>query len=334
MTNVLNKAKNILSWIKNHPTKSILILFLFCAGFSFYTFSLPKWIDNQETVIIGQTVFSPGSQAGMRIAVLNHKSQEPVKKADVEVILEDGKDKKSRTVLFSGKTDETGTADISFAVPENYSGEKNVIIKTKSETGKDELKKEVKIEKSAKIMLSADKPIYQPGQTIHIRSLIFDANTLKSVKNEKAIIAVEDSKGNRIFKKMIETNDYGIVSADFVLGSEINLGPYKITAEAGNYKAEKTVEVKKYVLPKFKIDLATDKEYYLPKQKLSGNISAQYFFGKPVENSKVVIKGYTYENELKEFRSFEGETDDEGNLSFEFVLPDYFVGLPLNKGRE
>ena len=62
-----------------------------------------------------------------------------------------------------------------------------------------------------------------------------------------------------------------------------------MTTNSIKEKSKLTVEVKKYVLPKFKIDLKLDRPYYQPGEKVTGKLHAQYFFGKPVANGDAHI---------------------------------------------
>ena len=93
---------------------------------------------------------------------------------------------------------------------------------------------------------------------------------------------VEDGKGNKVFKK--DTANIGARhrQADFTLADEVNMGDYRIRAHARRTHRQKTVAVKRYVLPKFKTEVKTDKAFYLPQGNDQGEFQADYFFGKPV----------------------------------------------------
>lgn len=91
--------------------------------------------------------------------------------------------------------------------------------------------------------------------------------------------------------------------------------------------------MKRYVLPKFKVGLTTDKTYYLPGEKLTGKVQCDYFFGKPTSGSQVGITLSTFDVAFHEFARIEGKTDDAGFYKFEADLPTYFVGQPLVQGN-
>ena len=103
--------------------------------------------------------------------------------------------------------------------------------------------------------------------------------------------------------------------------------------QVGDYRADKTVTVKRYVLPKFKVVAKADKTFYLPKEKIQVELQSDYFFGKPVSNAKVEVTASTFDVQFREFHKWMGTTDDNGHAKFEIQLPDYFVGQPLQKGN-
>ncbi|MHC4663643.1 MAG: MG2 domain-containing protein [Planctomycetota bacterium] len=296
---------------------------------------LSDWLFKaQDTYVLGQDEFASGSAAALRIAVRGARSlteSAPFAGAEVSITLK-GKDIEKE--LFTGKTDLYGTVAPAFELPSLEEGEYTLAVKTKSLLGEDTIEKKVKIKSSTKILLVTDKPLYQPGQQIQVRALALGRVSMKPVGNSEILFEIYDPKGNKVFKKKKETNGFGIASTTFLLADEVNMGRYRIEAVIGKEKAEKTAEVKKYVLPKFKIVLDTEKKFFLPKETVKGFIQADYFFGKPVTGGKVTIKASTFDVRFRQFAALKNiTTDDTGKAEFEFTLPDYFVGTPLEKGN-
>jgi len=235
--------------------------------------------------------------------------------------------------LYTGKTDARGTAPVSFVLPASTARDQTLIIETQSGAGRDRVERAITVARSYKVLVTTDKPIYQPGQLIHLRALALGAIDRVPAKSQDVEFLIEDPKGNKIYRKTIKASDYGIVSADFQLAETVNAGDYKITASTGDTKSEKTVNVKPYVLPKFKVAAETERSYYLPGEKVSGKIRADYFFGKPVAKSDVTIKGIVYDVARAETINLTGKTDDNGVYSFSFTLPNYFASSGLTKDR-
>ena len=290
-------------------------------------------IGELDTRILGQTKWYAGSPASLRVITLKEADRSPIVGAKVSAQVTE-KDTKKTIAEFSGKTDERGTVEMRFDLPDDVVGNLSVSldVKVDSPVGKDEIKQQIQIQKAYKILLSTDKPLYQPSQTIHIRSLALNSATLKPIGNSELTIEVEDSKGNKVFKYKADTDKFGIAAADFTLADEINMGRYTIRAILGKVTQEKKVRVERYVLPKFKIDFSTDKNFYQPGKTVKGELQVDYFFGKPVTDGKVKIKVSKFDVGFDEFAQIDGKTDKNGHYTFEMKLPKYFVGQPLEQG--
>jgi len=289
-------------------------------------------ISPLQTVVRGQTEWLAGGPAALRIIVTDHNTGEPVRGAVHVSITPTDQQAIGRMNLFSGPL-ENGTIDAQFAVPELNSGTYDLSVRVVSALGIDDVKTSVTIARETQILLTSDKPLYQPGQTIHLRSLALVKPSMSPAADQPIIFEVEDAKGNKVFKKTVEASKFGVASTEFTLADEINMGRYTIRAIAPDGQAERTVEVKRYVLPKFKIDLTTDRSYYLPGDTLTGKVQCDYFFGKPTAESSVLITVSTFDIGFNEIAEITGKTDDNGAFKFEAELPDYFVGQPLEQGN-
>ncbi len=147
----------------------------------------------------------------------------------------------------------------------------------------------VTLHRSSQLMVSSDKPVYQPGDQIRIRSLALRRPDLKPVAGGDVTFSVADPKGNIIFRRRDVTSRYGIAAADCPLADEILLGVYRIECRVGDTTSKTDVEVKRHVLPKFKVAIDADRTYYQPGELISGTVQADYFFGKPVADATVRI---------------------------------------------
>ena len=180
-----------------------------------------------------------------------------------------------------------------FPVPETVDHpEQKLTILADTDVGSVEYTEDVYVGRIYNVLLSTDKPVYQPGQVIHMRALALDTVALKAAQAQPMALTVQDPQGNRIMRRELTTSDWGIAAADFTLDSQAPSGDYVITAEMGPVTSSRTVEVKPYTLPRFKINFASDRSYYLPGQQVTGTIDAQYFFGKPVAGGEVRITGF------------------------------------------
>ena len=318
-------------------TTAVIVAFilLLIAGLwmmTVFNAELPNRLSQHETIVLGQNRLVPGSQAALRVVVRDSRNASPLPGAEIKISLKSTKSGKSNQV-YRGTTDNEGTANVSFKVPEDGEPDQTLLIETRSRLGSDTLERPVTLERDYRILLSTDKPIYQPGQVIHVRALSLSTFDRTPAKSQGLEVVIADGKGNKVYKTKLTTSLFGVASTDFQLANEVNTGAYKISAVLGNTTSEKTVTVEHYVLPKFNIDLTTEKPYYLPGQHIKGSLNAQYFFGKPVGGAQVSLEGYTFDVERSVIITLQGNTDETGNFDFEFDLPSYFAGSDLESGR-
>ena len=312
----------------------ILIFVIAMVGLGFaidHYLNLPERINVMETIVLGQSRFVPGSQAALRVVVRDISDQSPISGSVVKVSMrptEGG----GVIPLYEGITDSSGMADVSFQIPNDIDPSQELIVETSSSLGEDRLERSITIDRDYKILLSTDKPLYQPGQEIHIRALSLSTFDLVPASGEVIEFTIADGKGNKVFRKSVETSDFGVAAVDFQLASEVNTGPYKINAQMGNTSSESTVTVERYVLPKFDLTWNTDRAFYMPGDQVTGTLSAQYFFGKDVTGGKVLVEGFTFDFERQDVFTFEGETDENGIFEITFTLPDYIVASELDQG--
>jgi len=284
-----------------------------------------------ELQVMGQNRYLAGGMAAVRLITFNPSTREPVGFVPVSVTI---KPREGNPVtLYSGKTDRDGSLSASFRIPSNLSGSAELAFAAGDQVAGQELTAPVTVEKVNKIYLTTDKPLYQPGQVIHIRTLTLGMPRLLPVGEEKILVEVMDAKGNKVFKKNLDTNKFGIAAFDFQLADEVNMGEFQIKATMGEATAEKSVTVKRYVLPKFKLRLSSEKSFYLPGDTLTGTLQADYIFGKPIVDAEVVLDLYTFDVAYQKVGQIVGRTDKNGTYQFEIPLPTYFVGQPLEKGK-
>ena len=292
-------------------------------------------LKGHETTLSTGQEFYVGSQAPFSCTVHAIRSlteNVPIAAAEVMVRIESPPGRFQ--MLGHSHTNANGRCDLQMKMPQNLAaGDYNVEVITRSPLGRETFQRKIKLKSDAKILLTSDKPIYQPGHMMHVRALVLRPVDMKPVANKEMQFEIEDAKGNKVFKKTLTTSEFGIASVDFQLADEVNMGDYHVRAAVGEHRADKTVTVKRYVLPKFKVVAKADKTFYLPKEKIQVELQSDYFFGKPVSKAKVEVTASTFDVQFKEFHKWMGTTDDNGHAKFDVQLPDYFVGQPLHKGN-
>jgi uncharacterized protein YfaS (alpha-2-macroglobulin family) len=293
--------------------------------------------------ILGQQSYLSGGSAAVRVIVTDSKNEIIAGRGSVQIELLSPEGEEKSRILFTGRTNRRGTTDAQFRFPAGLVGSYQLRYVVDTPLGSTEFIQPVRLEDKVSILLTTEKPIYQPSQTIHARALALDRANHEAAANRRLIFEVEDSRGNKVFKKATATDKFGIASAEFALADEVNLGTYHLRAllgegEAPTNTAEIALNVERYVLPKFKV--AVDftgkdnhaKRGYRPGDHVTGTVHANYFFGKPVDEAEITVKASSMDVSIFDVGSVQSKTDREGVYHFDLKLPNYFAGRPLSQG--
>jgi CD109 antigen len=232
---------------------------------------------------------------------------------------------KDKTVLASVRGNIDGKGTLAMEIPAVTPGEYRVKVAGQgfAETTV------VQVQPGTLLFLESDKPIYKPGQTIHVRLVALDSE-LKPVSTE-AVIEIQDAKAVKVFKKTVTTDEYGMATIELPLSTEPNLGVWKLTAAAGagstagEASTELDIRVEEYVLPKYEVKAELTKDWFLVGEPITGHVSATYSFGRVVKGELKVVAS-RYVGEWEEYATYTADIDGKGD--FRVKAPGYVAGVP------
>jgi len=289
--------------------------------------SLFMLLDKADLIVLVPDKLLLGQATKLRSILLDPRTQAPIPDRKIVIqTLAPGGEKNS----YEETTDSRGVAVIE--VPADSDGE----LELKAMVfGDDEsaLDAQVQVVRESRLLLTTDKPMYQPGQLMHLRALALNRLDKAPLAAEPLVFEVMDANGNKVFKRADQTNEFGVGWAQFQLATQVVLGSWTIRATVGDVVSEKTVTVDRYALPKFKVQATLDKPFYQPGATIAGEVKADYFFGKPVSGGKVKVTVFNYVAEWAPETEISGELNDEGLYSFKYTLPEYLIGQPLEDGK-
>ncbi len=271
--------------------------------------------------VLGQPPAFSGSTGWLRSRLFDHRKEAAVTGATVGVELRDPKTKKT-VHLADMHTDDRGIGQARYRLPDWPDGTYDLLFVTHEADDTETISQPVHLRRSARLMVSTDKPVYQPGQVIHVRGLALRFPDLRPAAGESLLFTIADPKGNLIFKRQLDASTYGIAAVDCALASEVLQGPYTIAARLGDTESKVTVDVHPYVLPRLLVDVdlestplaaraarlvagsggggvlsalagtlagQTPKRFYLPGEPVTGTVRARYPFGNPVRGATVTL---------------------------------------------
>lgn len=287
--------------------------------------------------IVGQQSYLAGGTAAVRVIVTDSRNEPITGAASVKIDL--AAPGQADRVLFTGRLNRHGTTEAQFRLPAGLVGSYPLRYVVDTPIGTAEYTEQVRIEDKVSVLLTTEKPIYQPGQTIHARALMLDRANHEATAGRNLTFELEDSKGNKVFRKAAATDRFGVASAEFTLADEVNLGTYhlRVRMEPGGDR-ELALNVEKYVLPRFKVAVEFAGQNnkanhgYRPGDHVTGTVRANYFFGKAVDDAPIIIKATGMDVTAFDAGHAEGKTDRDGAYRFDFALPTYFAGRPLSQG--
>ncbi len=252
----------------------------------------PLITDSFEVRLTAATSVSFGAKYPVHLRVDEPASGRPYAKVPVDVELAiNGQTQASTQVV----TDEAGYAITTFDLPSSLSSNNGTVTAT---AHRGEFKESQTINfnfaRRPSLTVSTDKPLYQPGQAVHLRLLAFGPDK-RAWKDAKVTVTIKDQEGNELFHNTIVTSQFGIAIADWDTPPKIRLGDYSIEAQtensgsSGPVYARAQVRLSRYDLPGFTVTATPDRSYYLPGQDASVEVRADYLFGKPVQRAKVKV---------------------------------------------
>ncbi len=287
-----------------------------------------SWIETrepqvQQISVLGSATWVAGSTGSMRVVIRDGRTEKAIAGARVTAEIEGGP-------KVEAQSDADGCADVRLPVP---AGSDAVVILTViSAKGEDRITKKVTIERPVRVLISTDKPLYQPEQTVHFRVLAMDDVALTPFRGD-VTLEIEDANGNKVQRRTLKTSEFGIASLDFDLADEVLLGPWRAKATAGGVQSERVFDVKRYVLPKFKVDLATDERFYEPGRTMAAIVDANYLFGKPCSGAEVrVTLSHWLGDDFKEAATAVTRADAAGNARVTLAIPEKLYGTELGGG--
>ncbi len=298
---------------KSRPYGALLLIF-----FMFFPLIPACTLQNEPVdsyvAVVPKTLYA-GQTTGISVSLF--RGEAPANSAVSLALLKDGQ------TLFQAQEMVPGQGTVSFAVPALPEGQYDLAIQGNGFSDK----APIQVVDSSLVFLQTDKPIYKPGQTIHVRAITVNSE-LKPVSGRVTVEAL-DAKGIKVLRKEVTADDFGMATLDLPLSTEPNLGTWKLTATAGKQKTQLDVKVEKYVLPKYEIKLDLPKEWFLASEPIKGDVSSEYSFGKSVTGD-VEIKASKYVGQWQQYAIVNKTID--GKTSFELPAVQYVSGVPGAQG--
>ena len=167
--------------------------------------------------------------------------------------------------------------------------------------------------KATKAIFITDRPVYRPKQEVHFKAWVRHAQYDKADDNQFAgksfKIFINNPKGEKVYEKSLEADEYGGISDKLMLPDNATLGVYYINIDRRGKTPFKnpfsiggnSFRVEEYKKPEFEVSVEAPSEPVMLGEKVPAKVTAKYLFGAPVQNATVKYKVMRSEHDSRWF---------------------------------
>jgi hypothetical protein len=186
--------------------------------------------------------------------------------------------------------------------------------------GKQLVSTKLEINPSYEISVTPDRPIYKPSDSINIRVSAREIGG-KAASGKDVALVLRDPMDGLVKQESKKLDDFGTVGFEYPIADIAPLGEYLVVVRVDNSETEQKIIVDDYTMPRFSVDLQPERDFITASGTYKATVKANYFFGKPMIGSDVLVEWYVTESgNLKKIGSFNDSTDDSGEFKFAMNL--------------
>jgi hypothetical protein len=169
------------------------------------------------------------------------------------------------------------------------------------------------------LLLSTDKPIYKPGETVYARAVMLRSDTFFPMQNNSGVLlTVTGPRDNELFKTQTLTQN-STAGFTWTIPHGTPGGRYKASVTVdGLMKAERPFEVRVYNPPRLKSQIEFMREGYGPGNEVTAVVNVKRAEGGVPEKARVTALARVDGAEVARMGLL---LDKEGNAKVSFKLP-------------
>jgi hypothetical protein len=181
---------------------------------------------------------------------------------EARMLYEEGDDE--RELKSSGVTNSTGEALLEFKLPRPLKADEVELKVIALRDGfYQEAEEEVSLICPNQVLISADKPLYQPGQTLRVRVIGLDRDK-KAWANVDGKLKIYDMESTTLYRADFKTSRFGVADVEWRIPDGARLGVYHIEAHIGEESPRRGfgligVQISRYDLPNFVVNVKPDR---------------------------------------------------------------------------
>jgi hypothetical protein len=296
--------------------------------------------------VTGPQTLTPGAPTFIRVATTDLNNQSAAASVSVKVVND-----KDEVLFKKSDLDSKGSQEITLPadLPVSSTSELSLVVSARNaQGGKGELTEKIRLATPVLVThLATDKPMYQPGETVHFRSLTLDRSSLKPATEDLQLVYTvtkptgEKTELLRGGAQLLKEKDKspllgpdqkpvrGIGAGDYSIDPSSPGGEYTLSVSEANNRfpaQDRKFIVNRYEKPRLNKELEFTAKAYGPGDAVSAACkAARVEGGKPVAGQPVTaainIDGASYGADGKPGGPLSLRTDPQGGVSVKFKLP-------------
>lgn len=170
--------------------------------------------------------------------------------------------------------------------------------------------------------IHTDRPIYRPGDTIHFRGILRQADHSRYRLPASSTVAIsiesfsfgfgEDENDSLNETIIVTIDERGLFSGEFTIPAEALLGRYRLHFESENNitRGFRLLEVANYRAPEFQVSVTPTRPEAIRGETVEVTVDASYFFGGPASDLPVSYNLYERTHHFESDRRYRFDDGD------------------------
>lgn len=170
-----------------------------------------------------------------------------------------------------------------------------------------------------------DRSVYRPGQKVFVSGVVYvqDGDSISVSNDSEVTVSLLDANRKTVENVKVQTDEFGVYSAEFVLKPNAMSGMYSVKAG----EQYETIRVEEYKRPTFDVVFSKMEDAFSFGDSVRADAKAATFAGSPLRMAKVEYKvlrqdidWFRYYRNETELISGETMTDADGKFHVDFHL--------------
>ena len=134
-----------------------------------------------------------------------------------------------------------------------------------------------------------DRPLYQPGNTVQLRSVVFRAADFVPLGSRPGRFRITDPNGDLLLDERADADAWAVASRSFPIDPLATPGDWTVSWVSGDARGDARFRVEPFELPRFRIEASAEAPFYRIGEtpRVEGRVT--YSSGAPVSGADLAI---------------------------------------------